>query len=261
MIMQHHYLIVTLAALVMTSSLMAATPAQNAPLARTTLHLVGDSTMSNKPELAYPERGWGQLLPEFMLPQLRIVNHAANGRSTRRFLDEGRWPLLLSDLQAGDYVLIQFGHNDQKQDDPVRFAAADGDYQLFLRRFIQDVKARDAIPMLASSICRRNFSTEGQLIRDLNDYAKAAAKVAIEEQLAFFDLQQQSCDFIEQQGPVASQPYFIQVPAGLYTKFPEGKIDNTHLTVQGASKIAQFFIRDLKAQQHPLAAYIYRELL
>lgn len=234
-------------------------PASILPKAK--LHLVGDSTMSYKPELAYPERGWGQLLPEFMLPQLTIVNHAANGRSTRRFISEGRWQLLVSDLRAGDYVLIQFGHNDQKHDDPVRFAAADGDYQLFLRRFIQEVKARDATPMLASSICRRNFNAEGQLKRDLADYAKAAAKVAAEEQLAFFDLQQQSCDFIEQQGPVGSQPYFIQVPAGLYAKFPEGKTDNTHLTLQGASRIAQFFVRDLRAQQHPLAAYIYQELL
>lgn len=230
-------------------------------LPKAKLHLVGDSTMSYKPELAYPERGWGQLLPEFMLPQLTIVNHAANGRSTRRFISEGRWQLLVSDLRAGDYVLIQFGHNDQKQDDPVRFAAADGDYQVFLRRFIQEVKARDAIPMLASSICRRNFSADGQLKRDLANYAEAAAKVAIAEGVTFFDLQQQSCDFIEQQGPAGSQPYFIQIPAGLYAKFPEGKTDNTHLTLQGASRIAQFFVRDLKAQQHPLAAYIYQELL
>lgn len=241
--------------------LLASISVQAAELPSTTLHLVGDSTMSFKPNQAYPERGWGQLLSEFVLPQLTIVNHAANGRSTRRFLNEGRWQLLISDLKAGDYVLIQFGHNDQKHDDPVRFAAANGDYQTFLRQFIQDVKARQAIPMLASSICRRNFTEDGKLKRDLADYATAAAKVATEEHLTFFDLQKHSCDFIEQQGPSASQPYFIQVPADLYAKFPEGKTDNTHLTLQGASKIAQFFVRDLKAQQHPLAAYVYRELL
>ncbi|MDX3772981.1 rhamnogalacturonan acetylesterase [Chromatiaceae bacterium AAb-1] len=225
------------------------------------LHLVGDSTMSDKPDPAYPERGWGQLLPEFMLPQLSIINHAANGRSTLRFLNEGRWQLLLTELQAGDYVLIQFGHNDQKKDDPARYAAAGSDYQHYLTRFIQEVKQRQAVPMLASSICRRNFSDNGRLKRDLADYAAAAAKVATEQQVSFFDLQQQSCDFIEQLGKDASQPYFIQVPADLYQKFPAGKTDNTHLTVQGAGKIAQFFILDLKRQQHPLAAYIYRELL
>lgn len=244
--------------LMLNANLMAQ---EQANLALAKLHLVGDSTLSFKPEQAYPERGWGQLLPEFMLPQLSIINHAANGRSTRRFINEGRWQRLLSEVSAGDYVLIQFGHNDQKHDDPARFAAADGDYQVFLRRFIQELRARDAIPLLASSICRRNFSAQGQLTRDLADYAQAAAHVAAKEQVAFFDLQQHSCDFFEQQGPAGSQPYFIQVPAGLYAKFPEGKIDNTHLTLQGASKIAQLFVRDLQVQQHPLAKYVYRDLL
>jgi lysophospholipase L1-like esterase len=225
------------------------------------LHLVGDSTMSDKPNLAYPERGWGQLLPQFLLPQLTVVNHAANGRSTRRFLTEGRWQLLLSELGNGDYVLIQFGHNDSKESDPARYAAFDSNYQTFLTQFIADVRERGATPMLASSICRRNFAEDGSLKRDLADYANAAAKVAKEAKVSFFDLQQQSCDFWQQQGKDNSQPYFIQVPAGLYQKFPAGTTDNTHLTLQGASKIAQFFVQDLKRQQHPLAAYIYRELL
>lgn len=242
-------------------SAMAKGMAKEAELPAAKLHLVGDSTMSDKANQAYPERGWGQLLPEFVLPQLTIVNHAANGRSTLRFINEGRWQLLLSDLSAGDYVLIQFGHNDQKKDDPARYAAADTDYQRYLTQFIQQVKQRQGIPMLASSICRRNFSEQSTLKRDLAGYAAAAAKVADEQQVSFFDLQQQSCDFIEQLGKEASQPYFIQVPADLYQKFPDGKTDNTHLTLQGASKIAQFFVRDLKKQQHPLAAYIYREQL
>ena len=237
------------------------TQAKAAELTPVKLHLVGDSTMSDKANLAYPERGWGQLLPQFLLPQLKVVNHAANGRSTRRFLTEGRWQLLLSELATGDYVLIQFGHNDQKVDDPARFAAADSDYQAFLQQFIADVRERGATPMLASAICRRNFAEDGSLKRDLADYANAAAKVAKEAKVSFFDLQQLSCDFWQQLGKDASQPYFIQVPAGLYQKFPDGKVDNTHLTLQGASRIAQFFVQELKRQQHELAFYVYRELL
>ncbi|MBV2129481.1 rhamnogalacturonan acetylesterase [Arsukibacterium indicum] len=242
-------------------SILVLLPLQASELKRVKLHLVGDSTMSDKPNLAYPERGWGQLLPQFLTPQLTIVNHAANGRSTRRFLNEGRWQLLLSELGKGDYVLIQFGHNDSKQSDPARYAAADGDYQRFLQQFITDVRAKGGIPMLASPICRRNFADDGSLKRDLATYANAAAKVASESEVSFFDLQQQSCDFWLQLGKAAAQPYFIQVPPDLYAKFPDGTTDNTHLSVQGASKIAQFFVRDLKAQQHPLAAYVYRELL
>src|SRR5690606_17924438 len=171
---------------------------------------------SDKPNLAYPERGWGQLLPEVLLPQLKVTNHAANGRSTRRFLNEGRWQLLLSELAKGDYVLVQFGHNDSKVSDPERFADADTDYQSFLKQFIAQVQAKGATPMLASSICRRNFASDGTLKRDLANYANAAAKVATETKVSFFDLQQLSCDFWQQLGPANSQPYFIQVPAGLY---------------------------------------------
>lgn len=236
-------------------------PLQASELKPLKLHLVGDSTMSDKPNLAYPERGWGQLLPQFLSPQLTVVNHAANGRSTRRFLNEGRWQLLLSELSKGDYVLIQFGHNDSKQSDPARYAAADSDYQVFLQQFISDVRERGATPMLASSICRRNFAEDGSLKRDLAEYATAAAGVAKQTEVSYFDLQQQSCSLWQQLGKAAAQPYFIQVPADLYAKFPDGTEDNTHLSVQGASKMAQFFVRDLKAQQHPLAAYVYRELL
>jgi lysophospholipase L1-like esterase len=225
------------------------------------LHLVGDSTMADKVNLAYPERGWGQLLPQFMLPELSIINHAANGRSTLRFLNEGRWQLLLTELKAGDYVLIQFGHNDQKQDDPSRYAAVDSTYPQLLSRFIAEVRAKDAIPMLATPICRRSFAENGKLENSLADYAAAMRQVAAQQKVSLFDLNAQSCAAISRFGPSASQAYFIQVPAGLYQKFPDGKTDNTHLNTQGASWIAQLFVRELKTQQHPLAALVWRELL
>jgi lysophospholipase L1-like esterase len=225
------------------------------------LHLVGDSTMADKVNLAYPERGWGQLLPQFMLPELSIINHAANGRSTLRFLNEGRWQLLLTELKAGDYVLIQFGHNDQKQDDPSRYAAVDSTYPQLLSRFIAEVRAKDAIPMLATPICRRSFAENGKLENNLADYAAAMRQVAAQQKVSLFDLNAQSCAAISSFGPSASQAYFIQVPAGLYQKFPDGKTDNTHLNTQGASWIAQLFVRELKTQQHPLAALVWRELL
>lgn len=225
------------------------------------LHLVGDSTMADKTNLAYPERGWGMLLRQFMLPQLTIINHAANGRSTLRFLNEGRWQLLVSDVSAGDYVLIQFGHNDQKQDDPARYAAADGLYQELLTRFIVELRAKKAIPLLATSICRRSFNNQGALENNLHAYAEAMRLVAKHTHTPLFDLQRLSCGDLQQLGPERSQAYFIQVPAGLYAQFPDGKVDNTHLSTQGATWVAQHFVRELKRQQHPLAQYIWRELL
>lgn len=251
------------------SFLMSSVQAMSQPVPKGTstdlpsprLHLVGDSTMADKVNLAYPERGWGQLLPEFMLPKLSIINHAANGRSTLRFLNEGRWQLLVTELKAGDYVLIQFGHNDQKQDDPSRYAAVYSTYPQLLRRFIAEVRAKDAIPMLATPICRRSFDDSGKLDNNLAEYAAAMRQVAVQEKVSLFDLNAQSCAAISHLGQSASQAFFIQVPAGLYQKFPEGKIDNTHLNTQGASWIAQMFVRELKTQQHPLAALVWRELL
>lgn len=228
---------------------------------RTTLHLVGDSTMADKPLSAYPERGWGQLLAEFMTPALEIKNHASNGRSTRRFIDEGRWGVVLSELKKGDYVLVQFGHNDQKKSDPKRYASVEKDYPEFLTRYIKDIQDKGATPMLASSICRRHFTQDGVLQRKLIDYAQTAKKVAQTKDVEFFDLNQQTCQFLEKIGEPQSQQYFIQVPEDLYTRYPDGKVDNTHLNVVGAAKVAQFFVRDLIDKQHALKKYVYRETL
>lgn len=228
---------------------------------RTTLHLVGDSTMSDKPNLAYPERGWGQLLPAFMSAELEIKNHAANGRSTRRFINEGRWGVVLSELKKGDYVLVQFGHNDQKESDPKRYASVEKDYPEFLTRYINEIRLKGATPMIASSICRRHFTKEGVLQRKLVDYAQAAKKVAIESKVTFFDLNEKTCQFLAEIGEPKSQQYYIQVPEDLYTRYPEGKTDNTHLNVVGAAKVAQLFVRDLKAKNHNLNKYVYRDTL
>ena len=228
---------------------------------RTTLHLIGDSTMSIKPNLYYPERGWGMTLPGFMSQELEILNHAANGRSTKRFIDEGRWGKALSEMKEGDYVLIQFGHNDQKKEDPARYASAEKDYPAYLHRYIKDVREKGATPMIASSICRRHFDEQGNLKHTLDDYVNAARDVAEDEKVAFFDMNKLTCDYFEQEGDAATVRYFLRIPPGVYTRYPDGKNDDTHLNTLGAAVVAQFFIKDLKAKGHPLAKYVYRETL
>lgn len=226
-----------------------------------TLHLVGDSTMSNKPMLSYPERGWGQLLPEFMLPTINIRNHAANGRSTKRFVDEGRWKVLLSEVSKGDYVVIQFGHNDQKVEDPARYADAENAYPTYLTRFVGDVEKKGANVLIASSICRRHFDEAGNLKRTLVDYAKAAKKIAKESNVPFVAMNKVTCEFLAEIGEAASNQYFIKVPPDLYARYPKGKLDNTHLNVVGAAKVAQFFVRELIKLEHPLTRYVYKDNL
>ena len=116
------------------------------PAGGPTLFLAGDSTMADKPNLALPERGWGQAFRELVRPPLELDNRAVNGRSTKSFIDEGRWDALLESLSPGDWVVIQFGHNDQKTADPSRFTDPDGEYRANLQRFVRETRARGGSP-------------------------------------------------------------------------------------------------------------------
>src|SRR5690606_25997772 len=133
-------------------------------------HLVGDSTMSDKPKLDLPERGWGQLFRERVLPSANVVNHAVNGRSTKSFIDEGRWRQVVNALKPGDWVIMQFGHKDQKAADPSRFTKPHGAYRGHLVRFVRDAKGRGAHPLLAPPGVRRKWSDASDLGGTHGDY-------------------------------------------------------------------------------------------
>lgn len=142
------------------------------------IYMVGDSTMSvKKPEVA-PETGWGMVLSAFFDDAVIIKNHAKNGRSTKSFIVEGRWINVLDSLTQGDFVLIQFGHNDQKHNSPERYTKPYGDYYRNLKKFVVESRQKGATPILLTSIVRRKFSEDGQLIDTHGDYPKAMRKVA-----------------------------------------------------------------------------------
>ena len=124
-----------------------------------TIFMIGDSTMANKSlEGGNPERGWGQMLPGYLSEEIRVDNHAVNGRSSKSFIDEGRWEKVISQVTKGDYVFIQFGHNDEKPD-PKRYTSPGGTFDDNLRRFVNETRAKGGIPVLFNSIVRRNFGT------------------------------------------------------------------------------------------------------
>ena len=122
------------------------------------VHLIGDSTCATK-ELSKqnPERGWGQLFQPLFDGSVTIRNHAVNGRSTKSFRDEGRWQRVCDELRPGDYVFIQFGHNDQKQADSTRYASPE-QYAANLRRYADETRARGAVPVLLTPVVRRRFT-------------------------------------------------------------------------------------------------------
>ena len=236
-----------------------APPAPAGPVAKIhpALHLVGDSTMADKPiDPPNPERGWGQLLPQLFKEPARVVNHAVNGRSSKSFRAEGRWSNVLNQLEAGDFVLIEFGHNDEKKEDPTRYAAPDTDYKENLRRFIREVRAKGATPILATPVNRRKFDAQGHLVETHGAYPDAMRAVATEEKAALIDLHQLTRPLLEKLGPEDSKKLFVWVKPGEYAALPKGRQDDTHFNEKGALQIAQLAADEIRAQKLPLAAWL-----
>jgi len=221
-----------------------------------TLFLVGDSTMADQPPEKHPEQGWGQALPGFLADGIDLENHARNGRSTRSFTDEGRWEAVLERLRPGDFVVIGFGHNDQKSDDPNRYAAPWRAYRDYLETMVDDVFALGARPILVTSIYRRQFDEEGLPTPSLGEYPEVVRAVAIERQVPLVDLNAKTRQLLIEEGEAGSADIYMQIEPGVYDTLPEGKDDNTHLQERGARIVAGLFVEEVKRQALPLAGYL-----
>lgn len=236
---------------------LAACAAQQQGVEPPTLFLVGDSTMADQPEHKYPEHGWGQVLPELLAPGVKMQNHAMNGRSTKSFRAEGRWQVVIDQLQAGDLVVIGFGHNDQKSEDPTRYAEADTDYRANLTQYIAEARAQGAEVILVTSIRRRKFDEQGNLTETLGHYPRVAREVAAVASVPLVDLNQLTAELLARTGPEASKGLYMHAAPGQYANLPpEGKQDDTHLQVEGARQVAGLFVADVKRQQLRLARWL-----
>ena len=221
-----------------------------------TLFLVGDSTMADKPDLGLPERGWGQLFRDLAKAPLVVDNRAVNGRSTKSFRDEGRWQAVLEALRPGDSVLVQFGHNDEKAEDPSRFAAADGEYRHNLERFVRETRARGAQPILATSVVRRRWSAAGELVDTHGDYPRVTREVAAAEGVPLLDLEQSTRTLLRGLGPEPSKALFLHFAPGEHPRLPEGKHDDTHFSETGARRVADLAAREMARLRLPVAAML-----
>lgn len=215
-----------------------------------TIHLMGDSTMAEK-NLAggNPERGWGMMFPNFLDSGIDVVNYAQNGRSTKSFIDLGLWDKVKANLKAGDYVFIQFGHNDAKQDDPARYAPAYGAYQENLRLFVRTALDAGAHPVLLTPVARRWFK-EGRLDRNCHtEYPDAMKQVAAEFGIPLLDITTASLNWLEGLGDAASRPFFM---------ISTGKDDNTHTVASGARKITELVCDKIREQLPEIASHLVR---
>jgi DNA sulfur modification protein DndE len=218
------------------------------------LYMIGDSTMADKKDLAFPERGWGQLLPVFFDSCLVIDNHAMNGRSTRSFIYESRWDTVISKVKAGDYVVIQFGHNDAGEAKIGRHAVPD-EYHYNLVKFARETMAKGAHPILCTPVVRRHFEN-GQLVDLHGVYPEIVREVAKQLKVPMIDMHAKSYQLVADLGEEGSLPLFLQIPPGVFDKFPEGSIDNTHFSEKGAIAMAGLFVEGLKEQNIELAKHL-----
>ena len=141
-----------------------------------TIFIAGDSTAATYSAKQAPMTGWGQVLQEFTKPGIKVQNRATCGRSTKSFRDEKRWEQILRDLKPGDFVMIQFGHNDQKENRPAIYAEAETAYRENLKRFVEEVRAKHAEPVILTSVARRLFRKNGELAQSLGKYPEVAQK-------------------------------------------------------------------------------------
>jgi DNA sulfur modification protein DndE len=220
------------------------------------IYLIGDSTMANKPIEDNPERGWGQVFSSFFSDKVTVHNHAKNGRSTKSFIDEGRWQAVFDSLQSGDYVMIQFGHNDQKEYDSTRFAAPHGAYKTNLEKFVLESRSKGTHPILITPVVRRRFNERGQFYDTHGDYPEVVREVARKMNVPLIDLHQASCKLITSLGEKESKKIFLWVEPGHYSRFPEGKQDNTHFSEYGACEVAALVVQGIRELNLDLNKYI-----
>lgn len=222
-----------------------------------TVYLIGDSTVADKAVHAFPETGWGMPFHYFFDSSVKVDNRAKNGRSTRTFIEEGRWKKVYDSLHKGDYVLIQFGHNDEVKTKksytpPDQFTAN-------LIRFVTDTRRKGAFPVLITPVARRRFDNAGHIEETHAVYAGLMRKVAKEFHVTLIDLDKTSQRLLQKLGPQTSKYLFDYLKPGENPNYPNGRRDNTHFSELGARKMAELVIDGIEELHLGLAKRIHNE--
>jgi lysophospholipase L1-like esterase len=221
------------------------------------IFLAGDSTMSVKEIKAYPETGWGMPFVYFWDSSVSIINKAKNGRSTKTFISEGLWKSITEEASSGDYVFIQFGHNDESPDKKERYATPDT-FKMNLNRFIKEARGKGVIPVLFTPVGRRKFDTSGKVMETHHIYSQLTREVATEQKVLLIDLDSRSRQLYQNFGNENSKLLFLQLKPGEHPNYPDGKEDNTHFTELGARLIAQEVLSAIRIQIPGLASHIVK---
>lgn len=207
--------------------------------------MIGDSTMASKKPERKPESGWGVEFAQFVKNGVVVKNKAASGRSTKSFIAEKRWKAVLDSIQPGDFVIIQFGHNDQRKDSLV-YADANTTYKELLKKYIKETREKGGKPVICTPVVRRHFDGKGNLLDTHGDYPKAVRELAKETKTPLVDMEALTRKLVTDLGPEKSKDLFTMRKNGL---------DSTHLCHAGAFQVAELFVKNAKKQHLKIARH------
>ncbi len=221
-----------------------------------TIYLAGNSTVVDQDD--DPWASWGQMFPRFLREGIAVANHAESGLSLGSFISGNRLKKVLSTMRAGDYMFIEFGHNDMKEKGP-----DDGAYKSYTERlhlFIGDIRHKGGIPVIVSPANRRSFDNDGKISNSLGDYPAAAKKVAEDLKVPFIDLNAMTKTMYEAMGPEKSKNAFVIYPANSFAGEPKALNDNTHFNSYGAYQLTKCIIEGIKANNLGIKKYMIKGL-
>lgn len=227
------------------------------PEKKITIWMCGDSTMSIKETKAYPENGWGMPFVYFWDSSVTVQNLAKNGRSTSSFRNEGLWKKVMDEAKEGDYVFIQFGHNDEVP--TKKTYTTETEFRNNLKQYVAEARSKKAIPILLTPMARRSFDSLSGKIKGTHDvYAQIIRDVATAEKVVLFDMDKITQELYQQFGVENSKLLFLQLKPGEHPNHPDGKEDNTHFSELGARLVAQLVLQEIRKQIPELADRIVR---
>jgi lysophospholipase L1-like esterase len=229
------------------------------PAPKIRVWMIGDSTMCMYETNRAPLAGWGMPFAGFFDSTVKIENRARGGRSTRTFISENRWQAVADSLQEGDYVLIQFGHNDEAKEEKYkdRYTPVP-DYKNNLTRFVNETRAKKAIPVLITPVTRMNFDKENNIKETHKEYSAAVWEVGNRQHVTVIDLDARSRELLQRMGPANSRLLFMQLDSAEHPNYPTGQKDNTHFNEYGARLIAEIVLKEIRKLEPSLADRIIK---
>lgn len=202
------------------------------------IFIAGDSTAAIKEKTAYPETGWGEAFRFMLSTTVDLRDYAVNGRSTKSFITDGLLEKIDNEIEPGDFLLIQFGHNDEKIEDPNRYADPEREYPDNLRKYIDVARKHQATPILLTSVSRRLFEDGELIIDNIGVYPEVMRKVAKEENVCLIDINKVMERKLIELGDEASKELYLQIAPNTHENYPNGVADNTHFSAFGAYTVA-----------------------